>query len=234
MVTKKPVVEEADDNDFVSPELIQSYINKFNTSSKGTIERNSTESLKWFQRRISKDTNPSRMSLINNPGDYKTRKGNEKGMLIGRMYYFKYQAESPGDQELPIYDQYPMVFIFNTSKTQDGKNLIHALNVHYLQPRERSILLLKLLKLKNNKTYTHRTKLKLSWELIKSHVDHSLYQKAVHAYRVDRIKSRLIEIFPSEWEIAVFLQLQRWQHITNETVYSSDVRKIHRDRARGK
>lgn len=231
MTTKKPAVEE--DDDFVSPEIIQSYLKKFNIATKGAVDRNTKESLTWFQKRLAKDTNPNRMALINNHGDYKTRKGTEKS-LIGRLYYFKYQAEMPGDPELPVYDAFPMIFIFNTGKSEEGNSLVWGLNLHYLQPREKSILLLKLLKLKNNKTWSHRTKLKLSWELIKAHVDHKLYKRAVHAYRVDRMKSRLIEILPLDWEICIHLQLQKFVHVDGKTVYSSDVRKAHRDRSRGK
>ena len=221
------------DDDYVTPELIQSYINKFNVATKGSIERNTVASADWFRRRLSKDLNPNRMSFINSHGDYKTRKGTEKS-LIGRLYYFKYMAHLPGDPELPIYDQFPMVFIFNTSKSNDGHNLVHALNVHYLQPKARGMLLLKLLKLKNNKTWSNRTRLKISWELIKSHCNHKLYEHAVKTYRVDRIKTRLIEILPMDWEIAVFLRLEKWVHISGDTMHSSDVRKVHRDRSRGK
>ena len=223
------MVADVEDENYVTPELIQSYLDKFNKATKGSIDRNTVDSADWFRKRLSKDLNPNRMSLINSHGDYNTRKGTEKS-LIGRLYYFKYLAHVPGDPELPIYDQFPMVFIFNTSKSSDGDNLIHALNVHYLQPKMRGILLYKLLKLKNNKTWGNRTKLKLSWELIKAHVDHNMYKHAVKAYRVDRIKSRLIEIIPKDWEIAVFLRLEKWVHISDDVIYASDVRKVHRDR----
>jgi len=215
----------------VPPEIIQNYLNK----CKGNIERNSKESLEWFRRRISKDSNPNRTSMLNAPNDYKTRKGTEGDVLIGRLYYFHYKAETPGDKELPVYDAFPMIFIFETGKNQNGDNLVWGLNLHYLEQKERETLLYKLLVLKSNKTYTHRTKLKLTWALIKAHVSHKLYEKAVHAYRVDRIKSRLIEIYPMHWEIAAFLNLQKWVHVDpSETIHQSDVRYSQRTRAREK
>lgn len=203
---------EVDDEDYVPPELISSYITKFKkaSASNANLVRYTADSLNWFRLRVSKDTKYNRQRLIKNYGDYKRRTGKENKTLVGRLYYYEYEAVEAGDKENNVYDQYPMVFIFNTSLSNDGKKLLHGLNMHYLHPRERAIVYLKLLHVRNKKNYTNATKLKLSWQIIKSLVNHTLYEKAVHTYRVDRIRSKLIEIHPAHWEIAVFLRLETW------------------------
>lgn len=221
---------EADDDDYIPPELISSYITKFKKAqmSNSALERFTKSSLDWFRIRVSKDTKYNRQRLIKGYGDYTRRTGKENKTLVGRLYYFEYKAVHAGDKENNVYDQFPMVFIFNTSKSDDGKKLLHGLNMHYLHPKERAIVYLKLLQVRNKKNYTSAMKLKLSWQIIKTLVNQRLYEKAVHTYRVDRIQSRLIEIHPAHWEIAVFLRLETWVHIDIGTVDQKEIRKARR------
>lgn len=221
---------QVDDPDFVKPAIIQSYIDKFQKASDGKFERHTAHSLDWFRKRISKDLNKNRHSMITQAGDYKKRTGKENKTLVGRLLYFEYLAEEAGDKELQVYDQFPMVFIFNTSLSNDGKKLLHALNMHYLLPKERAIVYLKLLKLRNKKSWSYATKLKLSWVFIKSLLSHRIYEKAVHTYRVDRMQSKLIEIYPEDWEIAVFLRLEKWVSVDAKSVKQADIRTAHRKR----
>lgn len=220
---------EADDPDYIRPEIIQSYIDKFN--KVGSMGRHTKESLEWFRKRVSKDLRHNRTKLLKNAGDYKRRTGKENKTLVGRLYYFEYAAVEAGDRENNVYDQFPMIFIFNTSISKDGKKLIHALNTHYLLPKERAILYLKLMKVRNKKNWTNATKLKVTWDIIKTLVSHRIYEKAVHAYRVDRIQSRLVEIHAEDWEIATFLRLEHWVGVSNGDVKQADIRTAHRKRA---
>lgn len=221
---------EADDEDFTSPELIQSYITKFQKAqaSNSALVRYTKSSLDWFRMRVSKDTKYNRQRLIKNYGDYKRRTGKENKTLVGRLYYFEYKAEQAGDKVNNVYDQYPMIFIFNTSISEEGKKLIHGLNMHYLHPKERAIVYLKLLHVRNKKGWTNAMKLKISWQIIKTLVAHTLYEKAVHTYRVDRIQSKLIEIHPAHWEIAVFLRLETWVSVDVGAVDQKEIRKARR------
>lgn len=213
---------------YVHPDIIQSYIDKFN--KVGLYQRHTKDSLEWFRKRVSKDLRFNRQRLIHNSGDYKRRTGRENKTLIGRLYYFEYAAEQAGDKENQVYDSFPMVFIFNTSVSKEGKKLIHALNLHYLQPKERAFLYLKLMKIMSKKNWTHATKAKLSWEVITHLVSSKIYEKAVHSYRVDRIQSKLIEIHAIDWEIATFLRLEQWVHVEGKHVDQKDIRASHRTR----
>lgn len=221
---------DVDDPDYVRPEIIQSYLDKFRRATAGEVKRHTQESLDWFRKRISKDLRLNRQRLIRDSGDYRRRTGRENKTLVGRLYYFHYEAVEAGDRENNVYDQFPMIFIFNTSMSNDGKKLIHALNMHYLLPKERAFVYLKLMKIRNKKNWNNATKLKLSWEVIKQLMSHHLYEKAVHTYRVDRIKTKLIEIHPFDWEVATFLRLEQWIHVEGHAVKQKDIRTSHRSK----
>ena len=222
-----------DDDDFIKPEIIQSYINKFQKATAGTIARHTKESLNWFRARVSKDLRHNRQRFLKNGGDYKRRKGNEGKTLIGRLYYFEYEAVEAGDRENGVYDRYPMVFVFNTSTSNQGYKLVHALNMHYLQPRERAIVYLKLMKVRNKKGWSNATKLKITWDIIKALVEHRLYEKAVHSYRVDRIQSKLVEVHADDWEIATFLRLEQFIKVEDKSIADQQgIRKSHREKSR--
>lgn len=201
----------------IAPAIIQKYVDKYYAINGLGADRFSREALQWFQRRISKDMNPNRDALINQ-NIYKKRTGNEN-VIPGRLYYFKYQAEIAGNKEIGLYDQYPMVFMFNSIKNKEGKRVLYGINVHYLLPVQRYNLFMKLMTLKNKVGYDDKTKLKLQWDLIKAVAGTKIAERSVHAYRLDRFLSRLIEIHPIDWAQATFLQLQKWAKPNAEKPY---------------
>lgn len=227
---------DVDDEDFIRPEIIQAFADKFQKASGSGVlmQRHTKESLDWFRKQVSKNMKYNRRRLIKGNGDYKIRKGRENKTLVGRLYYFEYDAQEAGDRELGVYDRFPMVFVFNTSISNDGKKLLHAINMHYLVPRERALVYLKLMQLRNKKGWSHATKLKASWNLFKSIAQHSLLKRAVHTYRVDRIVgSRMVEIHAADWEIATFLRLEDWRKPEDHTAANQKkVRETQRKRSK--
>ena len=227
-----------DDPDYIRPEILQAFIDKFQKASGSGVlmQRHTRESLDWFRKVVSKNMKYNRRRLIRGNADYKIRKGRENKTLVGRQYYFEYDANEAGDRELGVYDRFPMIFVFNTSVSNDGARLIHAINMHYLVPRERALIYMKLMQLRNKKGWTNATKLRASWSLFQSVAQHSLLKRAVHSYRVDRIVgSRMVEIHAADWEIATFLRLEDWRKPEDHS--SADqkgIRKTQRNRSKGK
>ena len=117
MPTKVKDNDEVEDD---SPEIVQRFIDKYKAAHRGNaIERHTAESLLWFRRRVSKDTKLNRTALIRSHGDYATKKGREQRYtLIGKLFYFHYAAETAGNKALGVFDEFPMVFIFNKTKTR--------------------------------------------------------------------------------------------------------------------
>lgn len=221
-----------DDSTYVSPLVVQRFKEKFWKVYPRDADRLSDESLNWFRSRVIKDIKVKQSALLNS-SVYSKKSGTENKQLIGKLYFYEYKAVVAGDSDNDIYDQYPLCFFFSSSKTKDDKTLLHGLNIHYLAPKERMILLQGLLTLRSSKTTRPGMRLKLSWEVIKSVSKHALYEKAVHSYRVDRLMSRLVEVPANDWSVVVFLQLQKWKAINDANqLYPSDYRKKTQKRTR--
>ena len=227
---KKPT--DFNDETFVSPAVVQRFKEKFWKVYPRDADRLSEESLNWFRTRVVKDIKVKQSSILDT-NLYGKKSGTEKNQLVGKLYFYEYAAEMAGDSEHGIYDRYPLCFFFNAGKSKSGKTMLWGLNLHYLAPKERMILLMNLLQLRSSKATRPGMRLKLSWDMIKAVSKHNLYDKAVHSYRVDRIQSRLIEIPAVDWSVVVFLQLQKWTAIDpNNQLYPSDYRNITRKRTR--
>lgn len=212
----------------LSPDIVQRYKEKFKNLNGLNSDLFSKEAIDWFRIRISKDTKINQNKLLNS--SYGRKRPTQGTQLLGRLYFYQYKAETPGDSITGTYDAFPMVFFFNSVKDSKGNTILYGLNVHYLSPKEKQILFLEILKIRSSKNITPRTKAKMTWDIIKSIVSSSIYEKAVHGYRTDRFKTPLVEIPATDWSIAVFLKLERFVSVSGEKVYQSDIKKSLRNR----
>lgn len=211
----------------IAPDMITKFWLKFFDANPGDVARHGDVALKWFRIQVSKFMNLKADRIIHAPEGYHATAAKGQRGMIGKLYLFEYEAQEAGDAESGLYDRYPMVFFFNVSKTKEGKTVLWGLNMHYLEPRYKAVLYKELMKLKTTKGWTPKTKLKAQWDLIKTVCQSRLAERAVHAYRVDRVKSRMIEIPASDWIVAVFLQLAVFIKAEDHTVglSASDNRK---------
>ncbi|ACV50037.1 gp2 DNA end protector protein [Delftia phage PhiW-14] len=208
------------------PELVDRYWQKFIDANGTQADRHSFEALQWFQRRVSKDMKVQAKSIIKAQTMYK-RATRAQRNFIGKMFLFEYEAQEAGHAETGMYDRFPMVFFFNVVQTQQGHTLLYGLNIHYLTPKERMLFFRALMKLKVTKKWTPDAKLRLTWELIKQVANTKMAEKAVHAYRVDRLKSWFTQIPSEDWQIAAFLRVERWVAAPNrESLSLSDARRM--------
>lgn len=124
---------------------------------------------------------------------------------IGKMIMFAYDPKYK--DTLPIYDKFPLIFPLELYS--DGSML--GLNIHYLSPAERLSLLNQLMKFRNNKKMDDTTKLKISYDILAStRRISSLMRPCIKKYLPGHVRSRLIEIEPSEWDRVVQLPFASW------------------------
>jgi len=122
--------------------------------------------------------------------------------VIGRMFFFKYDPK--WKDILPIYDKFPMVFPIESYS--DG---FLGLNLHYLDQGQRMYLINQLAKFASNKKLTPTTRLKLSYDLLQTtKILNSLARPCIKRYLYTQVRSKFIEIEPSEWEIAAQLPVE--------------------------
>lgn len=138
--------------------------------------------------------------------------------IIGRFYFYFYEAKHK--EELPYYDKFPMVIPIE--QYTDG---FLGLNLHYIPPKDRLILLTQLQKFANASLNDDRVRLRLSYPLLKA--AHNAYRATpcVKRYLTSHIKSRVIEIPGSEWHIAAALPLQKFSGASSVEVWSDSKEK---------
>lgn len=210
MATTKPINMEQEDDGYFSPEVVQRFRERFQAANGSSADQYSREALDWFRREVTKNLNPKARQILESR-KYKKKQGTTG--IIGRLYLFEYEAKEAGDAETGVYDRFPLVFFFNVVKSADGNTVLYGLNMHYLAPAIRARVYWSLLQLKTQKNMNVKQRLKMEWSVIKAVANHQAVGKAVHAYRADRFVKPMSEIRPADWQIALFLQVQKWTQI---------------------
>lgn len=200
------------------PLVIKRYIAMYRSHKGKQARINTQHAMDWFRKRVSKDLNHNQDRVHAQFKEWKTRGKTDQG-LIGRLFFFRYDAKHKGT--LPVWDEYPLVFFFNAtigdgSWGEEGVLYLHGLNIHYLPPALRLKLFSDLIKTKNDSTLRDKTRLKLSWNVIKGMSSIDLAKHAVHTYRADHIRSELAEIPPKAWVVTIFMQLAKWHNNTKQ------------------
>lgn len=137
---------------------------------------------------------------------------------VGSMYMFMYDAKWKDD--LPYWDKFPLIFPFQ--KVPGG---FLGLNLHYLPLSYRAKLMDSLYTITNNKNFNETTKLSLSYEILNKASQFKYFKPTVKHYLSDHVMSRFIYVYPAEWDMALFLPLERFQKANKQQVWA-DSKKI--------
>ena len=130
----------------------------------------------------------------------------------GFLYLFNYDPKTKED--LPYYDRYPLVFPFQ--KTEDG---FLGMNLHYIPPILRARLMDNLYGLVNNQKFDETTRLRATYNMLNSAARYKYFKPCIKRYLNDHIRSRLLLIPSNEWDIALFLPLERFTKKNKLQVY---------------
>lgn len=139
----------------------------------------------------------------------------------GSMYLFSYDAKHK--DTLPYWDRLPLIFPFRI--VEGG---FYGINLHYLPPRLRARLMDGLYEYVNNQRFDETTKLRMSYQLLNSVSKLRYFKPCVKHYLNSQVRSNFTYIYPSEWDIAIFLPLARFQKRTANRVYADSEKSIYR------
>jgi len=131
---------------------------------------------------------------------------------VGRMYFFFYDPKTKAD--LPYYDTFPL--IFKVANTEGG---FYGINLHYLPYKLRAKLMDALYEITTNQKYDDSTRLRLSYQLLNSASKYRYFKPTFKKYLNKHVRSRFVEINPSEWDIALFLPVERFEKASKSTVW---------------
>jgi hypothetical protein len=139
---------------------------------------------------------------------------------LGRMCMYFYDPK--WKEELPYFDRFPLVIPIEIYK--DG---FLGLNLHYLPPNRRAVLMDALYRnVIKNRHLDERKRIIISYQLVKMASRNRNYLPCVKRYLYDHLRSRIYIVDPDDWNIALFLPTERWAKANKRRVYQESLDKI--------
>lgn len=192
--------------------------------AKGWVPNKTVDAREWFRETSSRTTVRSPSNVI------KQAPKEELKLLpfIGKLVLFQYQATTAKD--LPYWDKYPIVFPFRLQS--DG---FYGINLHYLPLDLRARLMDALYTLSSNNNFTPNTRLRLSYDILNSTSKFKFFKPCVKHYLNKGLRSPFVVVPPTQWDIALFLPLERFQKGAAGTMRSQTVQmKTRQELVRGR
>jgi len=188
-------------------------IDKIKTSlAKEGLTPRTNASREWLRAKV-KDLKPTSSALMR---DRERLKGTS---MIGKMYFYFYDPKTK--DSMPYYDRFPLVIPIE--KYNDG---FLGLNLHYIHPKHRMILLDKLSDTMSNDTYDEKTKLKINYRYLAAASRIFEANPCIKRYLFTQIESRFLEITADEWDIAAMLPVESFVGATTSKVYADSRKKF--------
>jgi len=132
---------------------------------------------------------------------------------IGNLVFFTYDPKTKLD--LPFYDTFPLVLPFSIED-----KCFTGINFHYLMPKTRLALLNKLMEFASDDRLNEKTKLEVTWKMLKNASRFPEVAPAVKKYLYSHVKSRMAQIPPIDAYIAIFLPCERFKKQSAEYVWN--------------
>jgi len=143
----------------------------------------------------------------------------ENRFRIGHMYMFIYNPKHK--DTLPYYDRFPLIFPINRAK---GGFL--GINMHYLPYQLRAKLMDALYDVASNDKFDESTKIKASYGILSGAAKYREFKPTIKHYLVDHVVSKLVYINPSEWDVALFLPVEKFVGASKTKVWADSRKTI--------
>lgn len=179
---------------------------------EGKVPARTQDARQWYRNSVSQTVAKSGGKVNENSFLQGDKDRTRTVIKPGEMYMYHYNAKHK--DTLPYWDRFPMVFPFRVEPTR-----FWGLNLHYLPLKERAILMDALYTLTNNTRYDESTRLKMSYEVLAGASKFRLFKPCIKQYLYSQLASKFIYIYPSEWDIALFLPVERFVGATKSQVF---------------
>ena len=184
-------------------------------ASQNVILDNSRESLEWLRKKYA-SLKPSTFTEAKFLKDQDRRRMNP---LVGRLYMFLYNPKTKA--QLPYYDRFPLVFPYK--KVPGG---FYGLNLHYLPPKFRALLMDSLFQTLSNTRLDESTKLRISYKILDSSSKYRWFKPCVKHYLTNHLQSTLIYVDPSEWNLALFVPSEQFRKDSKANVWQDSIKAV--------
>lgn len=138
---------------------------------------------------------------------------------FGNMYMFYYDPKLKAT--LPYYDRVPLVFPIG--KAPGG---FLGINLHYLPYDLRAKLMDSLYTITTDDKYNQRTKLQISYKILNSAAKFNEFKPTIKHYLLSNVRSKFLYVKPSEWDIALFLNIAKFEKASQSKVWADSLKII--------
>ena len=133
------------------------------------------------------------------------------------MYFYNYDPKFK--DKLPYYDEFPLIFAVDYFPRG-----FLGMNLHYVSPRNRMLIMNSLSDIATNARYDSSTRLALSYRVLQGASKFSTIKPCIKRYLYNNVKSSFVTIDANEWDIAIFLPVQRFRKASASKVWSDSAR----------
>ena len=184
------------------------YMDKLQAQAfRAGIQAGTPEARKWFANKLKEVKKVNRQELLR---EYDKVNNLGRASMYGRLFMYFYNPKHK--KELPYYDRFPLIFL-----VEKAKGGFYGLNMHYLPPKLRAIFFDRLTDFNSNKKYDETTRLKLTYDILKGF---GRAVPCVKRYLGSNVRSNTVRINADEWEIAIFLPVERFQKQKKSVVWN--------------
>jgi hypothetical protein len=180
------------------------------------------DSRNWFRQQARSISGASPTRMIRSQSSRLTDKP-----LLGRMYLFEYDPKTK--DKLPYYDRYPLVFPIASGRTSgfaaSGGSFL-GINLHYLPLPLRARLMDALYDTATTKEIDETTRLRISYNILQQASRYKFFKPCIKRYLVSHVKTKFFYVEPTEWEMALFLPLDRFVGANKSRIYADSRNRI--------
>tara|TARA_B100001113_G_C21121700_1_gene627658 strand:+ start:2836 stop:3423 length:588 start_codon:yes stop_codon:yes gene_type:complete len=175
------------------------------------ITARTNASKKWFEANVKKLGQVNRTSLLKDDALEPTSRN-----IAGNMYMYFYDPKYK--DTLPYYDRFPL-----TIMVEPAKGGFYGLNLHYLKPTIRAAFLDELMKTAPTKI-TDKSRIRARYKLLAGSRKYKEFKPCFKHYLTEHIKSKLVRVPMSEWEVAIFLPTEQFKKKGKAAIWADSLK----------
>jgi hypothetical protein len=166
----------------------------------------------WFQKIVKQAIVKKTLQRYKRPGQIIANEKRASFWRSGNMYFFKYDPKNK--DRLPYYDTFPLVIPIERYK--DG---FLGINLHYLYPKDRAILMDQLSAFVNNDKLDESTRMIVNYNKVGDSKKFKRAKPCIKRYLDSKMGSAMILVNADDWGTALFLPVERFQKAHKSKVW---------------